>query len=106
MNRQDTEIRILQIISESKLAIINFQEELLELKGVLNLNNPEEQEILVSMADDINFIVGTIAVNCIKLEKLLKELEANDNYFSKNSTDINALLTKIEEFNSKVITKK
>jgi hypothetical protein len=105
MNTQNTQAKILQLITQSKFAIIDFQEELLELENLLDVNDPKEQEILVSMNEDINFIVSTITVNCMKLEKLSKQISENEAYFLKNEKDVEGLLNMIEDFNSKVIIK-
>jgi hypothetical protein len=105
MNNIDTQKRVLQILSESKLAIINFQEELLELNESLNLINEEEKKIIVSMLEDINYIVGTIVINCFHLEILLKGLENDASYYAKNIVEINNLLNRVETFNSQYLKK-
>jgi hypothetical protein len=105
MNALDTQTKILQLITQSKFAIIDFQEELSELENLLDVNDPKEQEILLSMNEDISFIVSTITVNCIKLERLSKQLNENEEYFLKNEKDVEGLLNMIEDFNSKVIIK-
>lgn len=99
MDIKTTTDKINGLITQSKIMIIDFQEELLAIKEYLESDNSEENDILFSIVEDINFLVGTLSINCMKLEKLLTEIQADGKYIQKHHSEITEFLTKIENFN-------
>lgn len=102
MESQNKKTLALKLLYESKLSIINFQEELFNITQNLDTSIDDEKELLFSITEDMNYIVGVISVNCIQLEKILEDLDntlydSNPDYLNK----IDVVLKSIELFNVK-----
>lgn len=100
MESQNKKTLALKLLYESKLSIINFQEELFNITQNLDTSIDDEKELLFSITEDMNYIVGVISVNCIQLEKILEDLDntlydSNPDYLNK----IDVVLKSIELFN-------
>lgn len=93
---------ILNLLKDSRLIIIQYQEQLLGIQKDYTLANDEEVLFLDQMVEDINFIVGTIIINCIQLEHILSDIDKNFLYYSTHQSHIDSLVKRITQFNQKI----
>lgn len=90
--------RLLKQIAATKILMIRYKKELFDLTQEADKSD-EEQQYLIAITQEINYIVGVLKLNEMHLKNILVEVREDNEYANNHYDEITAVIMRISKFN-------